>query len=118
TRNAIDLGIAGATAPYYKGPDERYYFHNARTMEDAATRAHRAQHVAGKTMDQIAVAVEREQAMPGADEYVAMQIGRGAEAAPEIAPPALPANDNITAGGAAKPAAPANDNRPRTPRPI
>jgi hypothetical protein len=118
TRQAIELGIAGATAPYYKGPDDRYYFHNARTMEDASTRAHRAEHVAGKTMDQIAAAVEKQQAMPGADEYVAMRVGRRPEAIPVSASSALPANDNITTGGVAKSAAPANDNRPRTPRPI
>jgi hypothetical protein len=71
TRDAILTGIGGATRPMYQGPDGQYYFQNARTLEDPSVRSHRAQHVAGKTIDQIAAAGK----IPGEDEYVAMRRG-------------------------------------------
>lgn len=80
TRNAILAGIGGATRPMYQGPDGQYYFQNARTLEDPSARSHRAKHVAGKTIDQIAAAGK----IPGEDEYVAMRR----------APQHKPVNDN------------------------
>ncbi|WP_374374786.1 hypothetical protein [Dongia sp.] len=80
TRDAILAGIGGATRPMYQGPDGQYYFQNARTLEDPSARSHRAQHVAGKTIDQIAAAGK----IPGEDEYVAARR----------APPPKPANNN------------------------
>ena len=90
-RDAILAGVGGAQPPMYRGPDRQYYFQNARTMEDATTRGHRAQHFAGKTMDQLAAA-----RMPGEDEYVTLrnaQSERALAAARRSAQPA--ANDNV-----------------------
>lgn len=110
TRNAVLAGIAGPVPPYYQGADGEYYFHNARTFEDATTRSHRARHFAGKTMDQIAAA-----RMPGEDEYVAARKGN------RTASKSVPAaNDNVLqppAAPKAVPVSPANDDRVRTPRP-
>lgn len=68
TRNVILAGLGGATPPMYQGPDNRYYFQNARTLEDAATRIHRARYFAGRNIEQTDSAK-----MPGEDEYVAMR---------------------------------------------
>ncbi|MBL8708130.1 MAG: hypothetical protein JNL25_02955 [Rhodospirillaceae bacterium] len=82
SRDAILAGIAGPTPPMYRGPDGRYRFANAHTIEDAATRSHRARYFAGKTMDQIAGAK-----MPGEDEYLAAIYGKSQSS--------VAANDNI-----------------------
>lgn len=124
TRAAIELGIAGATPPHYQGPDGRHYFHNARTLEGAATRAHRAGHVAGKTMDEIAAEAAGPQGMPGADAYVAWRLGKVLPpgAANDNAAPPVAANPAVTNPATSQPAPAgppaANDNRPATPRPI
>lgn len=99
SRDAILAGIAGPTPPMYRGPDGRYRFANAHTIEDAATRSHRARFFAGKTMDQISGVK-----MPGEDEFVAMRR------TPEL----KPANENAHS----RPSA-ANDNAtPTTLQPI
>ncbi|TDQ82491.1 hypothetical protein A8950_2314 [Dongia mobilis] len=134
TRAAIELGIAGATPPHYQGPDGRHYFHNARTLEDAATRAHRAGHVAGKTMDEIAAEAAGPQGMPGTDAYVAWRLGKATPpgaandnaappvAAKPVAEKSQAANPAVTNPATSQPAPAgppaANDNRQATPRPI
>lgn len=66
TRDVILAGLGGATPPIYRGPDNRYSFQNAHTLEGAATRNHRARYFAGRTPDEV-----RGPKMPGEDEYVA-----------------------------------------------
>ena len=100
-RDAILAGIGGAQPPMYRGPDRQYYFQNARTIEDATTRGHRAQHFAGKTMDQLAA-----EKMPGEDEYVTLreaQSARAMAAAKRSIKPA--ANDDVSPDNATPEAA-------------
>lgn len=106
-RDAILAGVGGAQPPMFRGPDRQYYLQNARTMEDATTRSHRARHLAGKTMDQIAAT-----GMPGEDEYVALRGAQSATAM-EAARLAYAANDNVSVIDRASTAAasPTNENR-------
>lgn len=100
-RDAILAGVGGAQPPMYRGPDRQYYFQNARTIEDATTRGHRAQHFAGKTMDQVTAAK-----MPGEDEYVTLRealSARAVAAAKRSVKPA--ANDDVSPDNATPEAA-------------
>ena len=66
TRDLVLAGIAGPTKPIFQGPDRKYRFANANTIENELVRNHRSKHFAGKTMAQILGA----EVSPGENELV------------------------------------------------
>lgn len=78
TRDLAMAGIGGPMPPLYQGPDGKYRFGNAKTVEDPTARDHRLAYLKGKTIDQIAAKI------PGEDEWV--EKGKVLQAA---------ANDNV-----------------------
>ena len=66
SRDMILAGIGGPQRGIYPAPDGTYRTIDPKTIEDQAARDHRAQHVRGKTIDQIASMTQ----MPGEDEWV------------------------------------------------
>ena len=92
SRDVILAGIGGPQPGIYQAPDGTYRTINPKTIEAKAARDHRARHVRGKTIDQIAGMTK----MPGEDEWVEDWAARHLPlSARKAAPPASPAaNDN------------------------
>ena len=53
TAKLVERGMAGATPPFYRGPDGIPRFGNQHTIEPQAQRTLRQRAFAGKTLDQI-----------------------------------------------------------------
>ncbi len=114
---SVGVALAGFGGPMpglYQGPDGKYRTMNRETIEAPAARDHRNQHLAGKSMDQLATATS----MPGEDAWVekwkAAQVAndnavgvaktapaaaqRAVTAAPPVEPPKLQAPSDTGAG--------------------
>lgn len=98
TVELIRAGLGGPMAAIYLGPDGKYRSVNARTIEANDVRNHRAKHLSGTTMDQIAAAGK----MPGEDEWV--EQWKRAQPANDQAPVDQPisAVPDAEVGGAAR----------------
>jgi hypothetical protein len=72
TARLVEGGMAGATAPFYRGPDGSPRFGNQHTIEPPAQRALRQRAFAGKTLDQIAAIHRSTGKLPGEEEAAAL----------------------------------------------
>ncbi|WP_374378185.1 hypothetical protein [Dongia sp.] len=72
TARLVEGGMAGATAPFYRGPDGKPRFGNQHTIEPPAQRDLRQRAFAGKTLDQIAAIHRSTGKLPGEEEAAAL----------------------------------------------
>lgn len=75
TAKLVEAGLAGATPPYYRGPDGTPRFGNQPTIEPPARRALRQRAFAGKTLDQINAIHCSTGKLPGENEAAALILG-------------------------------------------
>jgi hypothetical protein len=71
TAHVLAAGIAGATAPTYRGPDGKQYFGNQKTIEPADWRTIRTRHFAGRTIADLEQEIAATGRMPGEVEAMA-----------------------------------------------
>ncbi|WP_374653454.1 hypothetical protein [Dongia sp.] len=88
TAKLVEGGLAGATPPFYRGPDGAPRFGNQHTIEPPAQRELRQRSFAGKTLDQIAAIQRSTGKFPGEDEAAALTPRNDNQSSPDRPGPA------------------------------